>query len=236
MKKLFLFLLLLIPLGLVAQSNADKPEFLYGTDLIDENVAVFRITAPGHDPYGIYVIQIDPKGKILELRVDDVRKTFEEDARVIAAVSAPEGGYQKINGRIMTKTNPDYDIFMAWEPYTPAAFFSESYFPSYREYDNIMQGQALIVNKRVVTKDNYTKGPISAVGIDRYENLTFLHTLKETTPFEFAGTVLDAMPRTRVLMMTTIGPNASIGFISGSQYYYSIGNTTYVNTSLFTIR
>lgn len=173
---------------------------------------------------------------MLEVRVGDVRKTFEEDAQVIAALSAPEGGYRELNGRVIAEVNPDYNMFMGWNSDNAVKFFSESSFGSYEEFSNIVQGQALIANKRVVTKDNYSRGAISAVGIDRYKHLNFIYAIRETTPLQFSNTIRKAMPGMRVLMITALGPNASIGFITDSQNYYSIGNTTYVNTSLFTIK
>lgn len=237
MKKLFLLLLLLVPLGLVAQST-ETPKFLYGTDIIAENVAVCRITAPDHDPDGIYVIQIKPDGKILEVRIGDVRQTLAEDMQVVAVLSAPDEGYKKLNNEVVTRrANPDYDMFMAWDRGKPIEFFDNNLFPSYAEfYSNVVQGPGLIKDSKVIARDNRTRGAISSVGVDRYNNLTFIHGITQTTPFQFSTTIMDAMPGMRNLMMTTLGPNAAIGFISGSQYYFSIGNTTYVNTSLFTIR
>jgi len=238
MKKLLLVLLLLVPLGLVAQSKAEIPKFLYETDLIAENVAVCRIAAPDHDPDGIYVIQIKPDGKILEVRIGDVRETLEKDMQVVAVLSAPDEGYKKLNNEIIAqRTNPDYDTFMAWDNGKPVEFFDASLFPSYAEfYSNVVQGPGLIRDNKIVTSDNTNRGAISSVGIDKYNNLTFIHSITQTTPVQFSATIMNAMPGMRTLMMTTLGPNASIGFVSGSQYYFSIGNTTYVNTSLFTIR
>lgn len=238
MKKLFLVLLLLVPLGLVAQSEAGAPKFLYGTDLIAENVAVCRITAPDHDPDGIYVIQIKPDGKILEVRVGDVRETLEKDMEVVAVLSAPDEGYKKLNNEVVERrASSSYDMFMAWDRGKPIEFFDNDLFPTYAEfYSNVVQGPGLIRDSKIVTSDNTSKGAISSVGVDKYNNLTFIHGITQTTPVQFSATIMDAMPGMRTLMMTTLGPNASIGFVSGSQYYFSIGSTTYLNTSLFTIR
>lgn len=238
MKSLFICLLLLVPLGLVAQVESEIPKFMYGTDLISENVAVCRIIPPNNDPNGIYVIQIKPNGNILKLKIGDVRDVLKTDMEVVAVLSAPNDGYKKINNTVINKrANADYDLFMCWQNNKPVEFFDDDLFPSYAEmYSNVIQGPGLIKESRITTSDNQNSGSISSIGIDRFNNLMFIHGITPTTPLQFATTIMDIMPGMRSLMMTEMGPNAAIGFVSGSQYYYSIGNTTYVNTFLFTIR
>lgn len=238
MKNLIICLLLLVPLGLVAQTESKTPTFLYGTDVITENVAVCRITPPDNDPNGVYVIQIKPDGTILELKIGDVREVLERDMEVIAVVNAPNDGYKKINNTVVSKrANKEYDMFMCWQDNKSIEFLDHKSFPSYSEiYSNIVQGPGLIKEGKVTTTDNKNIGSVSSVGIDRFNNLTFIHRVTPTTPFQFTTTVMDIMPGMRSLMLTSLGPGASIGFVSGSQYYYSIGNTTYSSTTLFSIK
>ncbi len=231
MRLYYLYLIALVPYFAGAQPTFTKQESKYFGDIITEGVAIHRVVSPLKSSIGsstIYVVQAIPDKIGLNTKICKAPEAF-VDSEVLATINAPSSGYKKFSGRSNGYKLANSMAYFAWHPIRNDSayirFFNRIDFDKHsKSYLNVVEGKLLIEDSVVTVTEEETYMSISAIGLDRFDRLIFLHSRSPYSLHQFASIVNETLKGVKVLILTGQGKESVLGFKGVDKPYFSYGS------------
>jgi hypothetical protein len=206
--------------------------------LISKNIAIQKIISPLKSNISnseIYIIQGASDKISLNYHSDNTIQQIMTDTSVIGLINCPLE-IIKIDNKIINQPNlQSSTTYFAWDPVnksnTYVRFFTHADLPKYQAlYKNIVQGKQLITNEKTIAVSEPRYSSISAIGLDKYNNLIFVHSRTPYSLNQLSSIINEVMPGIKHLILTGVGPTSILSFRGEGQPFYSIGS---YQTSVF---
>lgn len=254
MKSTYLTIGIFISILSSSQPTFSTQEIKYFGDIITPDIGIHRIIPSLKSSVGssnIYIVQARVNGIYLSNEVSKAPNVF-RDTSVIALINIPKTGYQKINGQSNGYKLGSSTAYFGWIPiennFPYLRFFEREDFNSLsKRYLNVIEGTLLIKQDSVMIKDEYDYMSISAIGLDKYNNLIFVHSRSPYSLNKFALMLLESLKGIKALILTATGQESVLGFKGVDEPEFSYGsylsgktehdnNTNFFLTPLLVVR